>query len=178
MRTTCLILIAVAVLARASPVAANALPDSGELSCMGAASGECNYTDRASGLQFHWPTDWPVRRLKLVTQTGQEARGRYRDAIRWIAVAYQPDDENQPEVLLVSIAVLRSSDWLALSAQAGPTDGVEVATARDHVAVATVPIANPYPPGSRDADIFDALTPTYADVSRIVQLPVMHRQGR
>ena len=73
----------------------------------------------------------------------------------------KPDDEGQPEVLLVSIAVLRSSDWLVQSAQAGPTDGVEVATARDHVAVATVPIANPYPPGSRDADIFDALTPTY-----------------
>jgi len=178
LRTACLILIAVAVLARGSPVAADALPDSGELSCMGAAGGACNYTDRASGLQFHWPTDWPVRRLKLVTQTGQEARGRYRDAIRWIAVAYQPDDENQPEVPLVSIAVLRSSDWLVQSAQAGPTDGVEVATARDHVAVATVPIANPYPPGSRDAEIFDALTPTYAEVSRIVQLPVIRRRGR
>lgn len=178
MRTTCLILVAVAGLARGSPVDADVLPDSGELSCMGAAGGACNYTDRDSGLLFRWPTDWPVRRLKLVTETGPEARGRHRDAIRWIAVAYQPDDEGQPEVPLVSIAVLRSSDWLVQSAQGGPSGGVEVATARDHVAVATMPIANPYPPGSRDAEIFDALTPTYAEISRIVQLPVRDRRGR
>lgn len=170
MRTTRLILIATVVFAGGDPAVAEVLPDSGELACMGAASGACNYTDRASGLQFDWPIDWPVRRLKLVTQSGPEARARYRDAIRWIEIAYEPDDEGQPQVPLVSIAVLPRSDWLLQSAHAGHSDAVEVATTRDHVAVATLPIANPYPPGSRDAEIFDALMPTYAELSRILRL--------
>lgn len=164
-------LAAAAVLAGWGPAAAGPLPESGELVCERLALGACNYTDRATGLLFSWPNDWPSRRLKLVTETGPGARARQRDAIRWIAIEYVPDDATQPQASLLRIAVLRRSDWLMLAARPGPTEGVEVATGRDHVAIATVQPANPYPPESRDADIFEALMPTFAEISRIVSLP-------
>jgi hypothetical protein len=171
LRTTCAILAAVAALAGGGPATAGALPDSGELDCKRAFLGECSYTDPASGLLFDWPVDWPARHLRLVTETGPAARARQRDALRWIAIEYLPDDASQPEVALFRVAVLRRSDWLLLSAQPAPADAVEVATGPDHVAVATVPPANPYPPGSRDAEIFEALLPSPAQISRMVNFP-------
>jgi hypothetical protein len=151
--------------------AANPLPESGELLCERAYLGECNYSDDVSGLQFVWQSDWPVRRLKIHTSTGPAARARQRDALRWISLEYVPDDEGQAEVSLFRVAVLQRADWLAQSARPWPTAGVEVATNPIYVAVAFVPPANPYPPGSRDADIFDALLPGFAQISRIVRFP-------
>ena len=49
--------------------------------------------------------------------------------------------------------------------------GVEVATGREHVAIAAVPPVNPYPAGSRDAEIYEALAPDFAQISRIVLFP-------
>jgi hypothetical protein len=168
-------LAAVAALAGWEPAGAGVLPESGELVCERLALGACNFTDHASRLLFLWPADWPARRLKLVTETGPAARARQRDAIRWISIEYLPDDTTQPEASLFRVAVLRRSDWLMLASQPASADGVEVAASRVHVAVATVPPANPYPPGSRDADIFEALVPTYAEISRIVTLPARRR---
>lgn len=164
-------LAAVAALACRGPAVADALPASGELVCERTALGACSYVDSASGLHFHWPNDWPTRRLKLITETGPAARARHRDAIRWVAIEYVPEDSTQPEASLLRVAVLRSSDWIILASQPGLADEVEVATGRDHVAVATVEPANPYPIGSRDADIFEALILTFAEISRIVSFP-------
>ena len=171
-------LTAVAALAGWEPVVADALPESGELVCESAALGACNYLDRATGLIFLWPNDWPGRRLTLVTETGPAARTRQRDAIRWISIEYFPDDTTQPEASLFRVAVLRRSDWLMLASQPASAVGVEVAAGGGLVAVATVPPANPYPPGSRDADIFDALMPSFAEISRIVSLPARRRGAR
>ena len=151
--------------------AANPLPESGELLCERAYLGECNYSDDVSGLQFVWQSDWPVRRLKIYTSTGPAARARQRDALRWISLEYVPDDEGQAEVSLFRVAVLQRADWLAQSARPWPSTGVEVATNPVYVAVAFVQPVNPYPPGSRDADIFDALLPGFAQISRIVRFP-------
>lgn len=167
--------IAAVALAGSELAAAGALPDSGELLCLSTVLGECDYIDRASGLLFRWPSDWPSRRLKLVTESGPAARARQRDAIRWIAIEYVPDDAALPEASLFRVAVLRRPDWLAQAAQSRPADGVEVAASSEHVAVASLPQANPYPPGSRDADIFDALTPSFAEISWIVRFPAQRR---
>jgi hypothetical protein len=161
---------AAAALSAWQPAAATDLPDSGELACVRVSLGECDYRDRTTGLLVHWPVGWPARRLKLVTETGPAARARQRDAIRWIAIEYSPDDMAQPEASLLRIAVIRRADWLALSAQPTPPPGVEVATGRDHVAVASVQAVNPYPPGSLDAEIFDALRPGFEEISLIVRL--------
>lgn len=161
-------LVAVTVLAGLEPAQAASPQDAGDFLCERVVVGACTYSDRATRLRFHWPNDWPSSRLRLVTVTGPEARARQRDAIRWIEIDYVPDDATQPEASLFSVAVLRRSDWLSQSAQPGSVRGVEVATGRDHVAVATLEPMNPYPPGSRDADIFEALMPSLADISRIV----------
>lgn len=152
-------------------VVAGELPPSGELSCRDRAMGECNYRDASSGLLLQWPTDWPVRRLKLVTETGPVARSRHRDATRWVSVEYLPDDPALPEVPLFHLAVLHLADWVAQSTNAQMPAGVEVATGRDHVAVASSQSASPFPPGSRDADIYDALRPGPAEISLIVRFP-------
>lgn len=171
LRSTCAMFVAVAALWAAGPAAATDLPDSGEYACFRAARGECDFEDRATGLHMRWPIGWPARRLKIVTETGPAARARQRAAIRWIAIEYMPDDSGQPEASLVRISVLRRSDWLMLSAQPAPPTAVEVATGREHVAVASVQVANPYPPGSRDADIFDALSPGFEEISLLVRFP-------
>ena len=160
-----------AAIAATSVVVAGELPPSGELSCRGTAMGECNYRDASSDLLLQWPTDWPVRRLKLVTETGPVARSRHRDATRWVSVEYLPDDPALPEVPLFYVAVLRLADWVAQSMHAPVPAGVEVATGRDHVAVVSLQPANPFPPGSRDADIYDALRPGPAEISLIVRFP-------
>lgn len=165
-------------LAGSGLAAAGALPDGGELLCLGTALGECDYIDPASGLLVRWPSDWPSRRLKLLTESGPKARARHRDAVRWIAVEYVPDDVALPETSLFCVAVLGRPDWLAQAARWGPADGVEVAAGAGHVAVAILPHANPYPPGSRDADIFDALTPSLAEISLIVRFPAKPRTPR
>jgi hypothetical protein len=160
-----------AALGAQSAGASNPLPDSGELTCLRAYLGECNYTDPASGLVFTWPNDWPVRRLKIVTETGPAARARQRDAIRWLSIEYLPDDAGNIETSLFQLAVLRRSDWVTQSGQPAPPASIEVATGKTLVAVATVPPSNPYPAGTRDADIFDALLPAPVDISRIVRFP-------
>jgi hypothetical protein len=161
----------VAVLGAATASATGLLPETGELSCLGAAAGECVYRDRHSGLLLDWPTDWPVGRLKLVTETGPPARARQRDALRWVSVEYLPDDPSLPETSLLRVAVLRVADWIAQCERSAAPPAVEVATTREHVAVAATSAANPYPPGTRDADIFDALRPGPADISRIIRFP-------
>lgn len=171
MRTTWATLAAVAALAGGELAAANTLPDSGEFVCEGAARGACDYTDPDNELVFRWPIDWPVRRLRIVTQSGPQARARQRDATRWLAIEYSPDDDALPQTALFSVAVLRRSDWLRLSAHSAAVNSVEVATGREHVAVATLLTVNPYPAGSRDAEIYEALVPDFAEISRIVRFP-------
>lgn len=166
-----LLLLSAAVESRAAGV----LPDSGELTCQRAALDECTYVDGSSGLVLRWPNDWPVRRLKLVTETGPAARSRQPDALRWIAIDYLPDDPASPETSLLHVVVLPTSDWIAQSQRPVPTFRVEIATGPRVVAIASAPETNPYPPGSRDADIYAALQPTPEQLSLIVQFPAVDR---
>jgi hypothetical protein len=150
------------------------LPSSGVLLCERAALGQCNFRDPDTGFVFEWPHDWPVRRLKIMTETGPPARARQRDATRWISLEYVPDDPTQPEVPLFTVAVVKRTDWIAQSMHsrlAMTMSGVEVATGVRHVAVAWRQPVNPYPPETRDADIFEALMPTLEHISQIVRFP-------
>jgi hypothetical protein len=154
-----------------SVLATTPLPPGGELTCERAAMGDCDFRDPASRFVFAWPNDWPGRRLKLLTETGPRARSRQPGAVRWISVEYVPDDPTQPEASLLQLSVLERTDWIAQWSRAviTPPAGIEVATGADFVAVAWVSPGNPYPPDSRDADIWDALRPTAADVSGLVR---------
>lgn len=151
--------------------ASTPLPASGELTCERTLLARCDFLDPDSGLHFAWPNDWPARRLALVTVTGPPARSRQADATRWIAIEYLPDDPSQPQTTLVWVAVVPRGDWITQSARPGArrTPGIEVATGPRHVAVAVVPDGNPYPVESRDAEIFDALRPSLAEVSLFVR---------
>ena len=159
------------LLVPAFATATTPLPPSGEFTCERAAIGDCDFRDPTSRLEFAWPNDWPGRRLKLRTETGPRARAQRPGAVRWISVDYVPDDPTQPEASLLQVTVLERAEWIAQWTRTpaiAPAD-VEVATSPNHVAVAWVYAGNPYPPESRDADIWDALRPTAADVSRLVR---------
>ena len=170
MPRTILTVAMLAALAAAEARAARPLPASGELVCENNAHrGECDYYDPATNLLVIWQRDWPVRRLKLVTEAGPSAEARQQDATRWISLVYLPDDDAQPEASLFQVAVLPRSDWIRQSMKSSLAAGVEVATDRQLVAIASVETVNPYPPGSRDADIFDALQPRIEEISRLVQ---------
>ena len=162
---------AVALLTPSLVGATTSLPPSGELTCERAAIGECDFRDPTSRFAFDWPSDWPARRLKVVTETGPRARARQLDAVRWISVEYVPDDPAQPETSLLQVTVLARTDWIAQGSRrnAVVAAGVEVASGGKFVAIAWTQGSNPYPPESRDADIFEALRPTAADVSRLVR---------
>jgi hypothetical protein len=151
------------------------LTSSGEMTCERAALGDCDFVDPATGLVFRWPSDWPVRRLKIVTESGPRANARQRGATRWIALQYMPDDPTQPEVALFSLAVLERDDWIVQSARTRVATSVEVATGVECVAVVSLPGGHPYAPETRDADIFEALLPTVEQVSRTVEFPTLPR---
>jgi hypothetical protein len=163
----------VAAVATVASAATELLPVSGEVFCERRGPTGCGYLDVETGLSIAWPSDWPVRRLKLLTESGPPANARHRDAVRWVSLEYVPDDPAQPEVSLLSVAVLKRADWIRQSTLAGARfmDEIEVATGKDYVVVAMLARAHPYPPDSRDADIFEALTPRIEEVSRVVRLP-------
>ena len=160
------------LLAPTCVTAATPLPLSGEFICVLAAVGDCDFHDPASRLVFAWPADWPGRRLKLLTETGPRARAQRPGALRSILVEYVPDDPAQPQVALLQVTVLERAEWIGqwTRARAIAPGDVEVASSWNFVAVAWVHAGNPYPPESRDADIWDALRPTAADVSGLVHL--------
>jgi hypothetical protein len=64
-------------------------------------------------------------------------------------------------------------DWIVQSGQLRivPAPGVEVATSARYIAVAGIAAVNPYPPESRDAEIFDALLPSLEQISLMVRFP-------
>jgi hypothetical protein len=66
--------------------------------------------------------------------------------------------------------VLPRAEWLQLSQRSPLPPAIEVASNRSRAVVATLPGANPYPPDSRDAAIFEALTPSLQEISLIVTL--------
>ena len=159
-------------LATLDAIAATPMPASGELSCQIAHLGECDFLDPATGLRWVWPRDWPAQRFMIITETGPPASAHQLDAIRWISLEYVPTDSAQPQVPLFDVAVLRRDNWIRQSATTWLATGTEVASSKaGRVAIATVPAVNPYPPGSRDADIYDALQPNMREISLIVQFP-------
>jgi hypothetical protein len=159
-------LIALAQLASAVEV----LPASGDLGCDDLRLRSCEFFDPASGLSVRLPRDWPLRRLRVRTETGPSAGVRQRFAERWVVIDYLPEEPSSPEASLFHAAVLPRADWLRLSESPEPPPGTEVASSSSLAVVAAQDRANPYPPDSRDAQIFDALIPTLEEISLIFTL--------
>lgn len=150
--------------------AVDALPASGELGCDDARLDTCEYFDPESGLRVRLPLDWPMRRLRASTVSGPAAGARQRNALRWVVIDYLPEEPANPEASLFYAAVLPRSAWLRLSEEAASSPGTEVAASRTLAVVAVRGPVNPYPPDSRDAQIFDALVPSLEEISLILTL--------
>lgn len=159
-------LIAFAPIARAAEV----LPASGELGCDDLRRNACEFFDPSSGLAVRLPRDWPLRRLRLRTETGPSAGVRQQFAERWVVIDYVPEEPSNPEASLFHAVVLPRTAWLRLSARAASPAGTEVASSPSRAVIAAQDRTNPYPPDSRDAQIFDALIPTLEEISLIFTL--------
>ena len=150
--------------------AVDALPASGELGCDDTRLESCEFYDPASGLRVRLPIDWPMRLLRVSTVSGPAAGARQRNALRWVVIDYLPEEPANPEASLFYAAVLPRGAWLRLSDGVAPVPGTEVATSRTLAVVAARGPVNPYPPDSRDAQIFDALVPSLEEISLILTL--------
>lgn len=163
--------IALPIICAASTAAAvEALPSSGELGCDDTRLETCEFFEPASGLRVRLPQDWPMRRLRVSTETGPAAAVRQRHAERWVVIDYLPEDAANPEVSLFQAVVLPRAAWQRIAAQPGPAPGIEVAASRSRVVVATHGQANPYTPDTRDAQIYEALVPSLEEISLILTL--------
>ena len=150
--------------------AADVLPASGELDCDYTRLEACEFYDPASGLRVRLPRDWPMRRLRVSTESGPAAHSRQRNALRWVVIDYLPEEPANPEASLFYAAVMPRGQWLRLSDAAAPVPGTEVAASRTLAVVAARGAVNPYPPDSRDAQIYDALIPSLEEISLILTL--------
>lgn len=150
--------------------AAEVLPASGELGCDDTRIDACEFFDVVSGLRVRLPQDWPMRRLRISTETGPSAGVRQRFAERWVVIDYLPEEPANPEACLFHAAVLPRAAWLRLSESPEPVPGTEVATSPSLAVVAAQGRINPYPPDSRDAQIYDALIPSLEEISLILTL--------
>jgi hypothetical protein len=159
-------LIALAPVASAVEV----LPASGDLGCDDLRLHACEFFDPGSGLSVRLPRDWPLQRLRVRTETGPSAGVRQRYAERWVVIDYLPEEPSSPEASLFHAAVLPRAVWLHLAAGPEPPPGTEVASSPSLAVVAAQDRTNPYPPESRDAQIFDALIPTLEEISLIFTL--------
>jgi hypothetical protein len=149
--------------------AVDTLPASGEIACDDLRLTRCEYYDPASGLSVRLPQDWPMRRLRVSTVTGPSASVRRPYAERWVVIDYVPEEPANPEVSLFEAAVIPRAAWLRLAA-AEKAPGTEVASSPSRMVIAEQGHANPYPPGSRDADIYEALIPSLEEISLILTL--------
>jgi hypothetical protein len=165
---------ALPLIALASVAGVEVLPASGELGCDDLRLHTCEFFDPASGLSVRLPRDWPLRRLRVRTVTGPSAGVRQRFAERWVAIDYLPEEPSSPEASLFHAAVLPRGDWLRLSERPEPLPGIEVASSPTLTVVAAQDRTNPYPPDSRDAQIFDALIPSLEEISLIFTLHPVH----
>jgi hypothetical protein len=154
--------------------AGDALPASGELDCDDRRIERCEYFDAASGLAVRLPQDWPMRRLRVSTETGPSASVRQPYAERWVVIDYVPEEPANPEVSLFQAAVIPRAAWLRIAGAAEAAPGTEVASSASRMVIAAPGRTNPYPPGSRDAEIYDALIPSLEEISLILTL----RPGR
>jgi hypothetical protein len=158
----------IAVTSAASAV--EALPPSGQLDCDDARLESCEFLDPASGLRVRLPRDWPMRRLRVSTETGPPAWVRQQFAERWVVIDYVPEEPANPEASLFYAAVIPRAAWLRLSSSAQPAPGTEVASSASLTVIAAQGRTNPYPPDSRDAQIYEALIPSLEEISLILTL--------
>jgi hypothetical protein len=165
------ILVLLGSLAGPGRLVAEDLPVAGELACDRRDPGPCTASDERTGLMVRLPGDWPLRRVGISTFSGPSASARLYGAERVVWFEYRPEEPANPAVLLFEAIVLPRVEWLKLSQRGGPSPGVEVAENRSRVVVARRLDENPYPPDTRDAAIFEALTPSLQEISLIVTLP-------
>jgi hypothetical protein len=69
---------------------------------------------------------------------------------------------------LFELLILPRDDWHRIGLGRAAPPGIEVAATASHTVVASLTPSNPYPPDSRDGQIYAALRPSLESVSLIV----------
>jgi hypothetical protein len=120
------------------------------------------YDDQAAGFTLTFPPSWHDR-YDVDARSGPIAAAQWPLTGHAIAFIYKPVEPDQPQVALVTVLVYHHADWDRIAA-GQDLPGTVVAEQGDDVYVAAVAQANPFPPGSRDAQNFDAMRLTTAGV--------------
>jgi len=120
------------------------------------------YDHQAAGFTLTFPTSWHGR-YDVDARSGPIAAARWPLAMHAITFLYTPVEPDEPQTPLVTVLVYRRAGWNQIAPGPEPP-GVVVAEQGDDVYVAAVAESNPFPPGSRDGQNFDAMRLTAAQV--------------
>lgn len=124
------------------------------------------YLSSVAGFRFTPPPTWQADRYLVSEVTGPEAAARAPGALSIAEAQFQPSDFAQRPEVLLRIHVFPDSAWEKIRHDDGASFGGEIARARGRVYLAATPQANPYPRGSADAALFDAMHLAVNDVKR------------
>lgn len=124
------------------------------------------YVSTTTGFRFVPPPAWQADRYLVSEVTGADAQARAAGALSIAEVQFQPADFAQHPEVLLRIHVFPDSAWDKLEHEGGKSLGGELARARGRVYLAATPQSNPYPAGSADANLFDAMHLAVTDVKR------------
>ena len=120
------------------------------------------YVIPEAGVHFNPPLSWDPDRIQLVTRSGEAAASVLSGVDHAVSFEYkaeQPAHANSP---LLNLYVLHRAEASRVSAKL--PDSVVIDSTSDWVFIARLPKDNPYRSGLLDADQFDAMRMTMADV--------------
>ena len=116
-----------------------------------------------AGIRFNPPAGWDLARVRVDTRAGHDADAAHPGAEYSVAFDYRAEQPAHHDVPLVEIIVFRRTAWTRV-ADSNPSVGAVVDSTGGWVFVAALPDSNPYRKDLLDADQFDAMTLTFAEV--------------
>lgn len=122
------------------------------------------FVAREAGVRFDPPPQWDLSLVRMETQGGSAADSVLPGAAYAVTFSYRAEQPaHRPEVLL-RLMVFEKDAWARIAAAPGPPAGAPIDSVDAWVFVASLPQSNPYREGLLDADQFEAMTLTLADV--------------
>jgi len=122
------------------------------------------YVVPEAGIRFEPPERWDPARVRMDARSGSEADSIQPGADYCVTFAYRAEQPAHQDEPILQLLVFPKSAWGRLEAAPGAPAGGVIDSAGAWVFVAALPRTNPYRAGLLDADQFEAMSLTFADV--------------
>jgi hypothetical protein len=125
------------------------------------------YVIPQAGIRLKPPASWDANLVRVVSRTGSDAAAIQPGADFSIAFDYKAEQPAHQDHALLDLHVLRRAAWEQV---ASGSQGAVIDSIGDWVYVAVVPSTNPYRAGLLDADQFELMRLTLADVRELFSI--------